>query len=142
VRVYEINCSIEKKRKRHTHLVRIEDVLMAASGFFTFHDLYGGRPENYHQRINSQSPSSSTTKLFSVSNTTTSSFSTTTDLIKLISSTTIQPDSKFNKLVQLIPFAYFHWFLIGLAFLLTLLLTIIFTYYCRGHCRKRNKSRE
>ena len=117
---------------------------MAASGFFTYHDLYGGRPDHYHHQTNSQSSSSSTTQLVPISNTTVASFSTTTttDLVELISSTTVQPDSKLYKLVQFIPFAYFHWFLIGLAFLLALLLTIIFTYYCRGCCRKRNKSRK
>jgi uncharacterized membrane protein YukC len=129
---------------------------MAASGFFTYRDLYGGKPEYYHRQRSSQLLSSTTVELLSISTTTIDSLPTTINLAelvsstpihfaKLVSSTTIQSstsNNKLYKLVQLLPFAYFHWFLIGLAILLTLLLTIIFTCYCRSHCRKTKKSRK
>jgi len=118
---------------------------MAASGFFTYHDLYGGKPEIYHHLRSSRLSSSTTTAEPSSTSddTTITSLPTTINFIELISPTTIQSStsaSKLYKFVQLVPFAYFHWFLIGLAILLTLLLTIIFTCYCRGHCRKNKKS--
>ncbi len=119
---------------------------MATSGFFTYHDLYGGKPENYHHQSSSRLSSSTTVQLLPITNTTIASFPTTINFVKVISSTpTIQSstsNSKLYKLVQLVPFAYFHWFLIGLAILLTLLLTIIFVCYCRSHCRKNKKSRK
>lgn len=119
---------------------------MATSGFFTYHDLYGGKPEIYHQQNIFPLSSSTTVQTLSIPNTTTTSLPTTLHLVKLVSSTTTIRSStsisKLYKLVQLVPFAYFHWFLIGLAVLLALLLTIIFTCYCRNHCRKSKKLRK
>ncbi|CAF0812329.1 unnamed protein product [Rotaria sp. Silwood1] len=101
-------------------------MLMATSGFFTYYDLYGGKPENYHYQDNSRFL--------------TSRIVTTTHSIVLVPSTTIQSSNKLYKLVEFVPFAYVHWFLIGLAIILTLLLIIIFMYYCRSYCIKSNKS--
>jgi hypothetical protein len=147
---------------------------MATSGFFTFHDLYAGKPEYYYQQNDFQPSSSTTMELellsdpfdillssttdislssaddislsnvadISFSNTDDISFLNTTDVLQSVSSATIKSSNKFYELIQLIPFAYFHWFLIGLAILFTLLLAIIFTCYCRGHCKKNKKSRK
>jgi uncharacterized membrane protein YukC len=120
---------------------------MATSGLFTYHDLYGGKPEIYRYQSPSYLSSPTTIQLLFISNTTTTSLPipTTVNLAKLVSSTTIQlstTSNKFYKFIQLVPFAYFHWFLIGLAILLTLLLTIIFTCYCRSYCRKNKKIRK
>ncbi|CAF0933980.1 unnamed protein product [Rotaria sordida] len=116
-------------------------MLMATSGFFTYYDLYGGKPENYHYQHNSQLSSFREIKLLSISNTTIISIPTITSSIELVSLTTIQSNNKLYKLIQLVPFTYLHWFLIGLAILLTLLLIIIFISYCHNYCRKNNKLR-
>ncbi|UJR25250.1 hypothetical protein I4U23_006602 [Adineta vaga] len=114
---------------------------MATSGFFTYHDLYAGKPENYHHRNTFRLLSSDTTHSLPILNTTIETLSsTTTNSTESTSVTTILLDSKLDKFVQLIPFTYFHWFLIGLAALLALLLSVIFTYYCRSYCRKQKKS--
>ena len=124
---------------------------MATSGFFTYYDLYGGKPENYHYKPNIRLLSPIKVKLLSIANetiasaltTTVASVPTTTNLTELVSSTTIQPSNELYKLVQLVPFAYLQWFLIGLAILLTLLLIIIFICYCRCCCcRKNSKSQK
>ncbi len=67
------------------------------------------------------------------------SFLNTTDDFNLISSTTIKSNNKLYELIQNIPFAYFHWLLIGLAVAFTILLAFILTCYCRSHCRKNKK---
>lgn len=118
---------------------------MATIGIFTYRDLYGGNPEYYHHQRSSQLPSTILVESLLISNTTSDSLSTNENFVNLISSTTIQSSTSsysLYKFVQLVPFAYFHWFLIGLAILLTLLLTLIFICYCRNHCRKNKKIRK
>ncbi|CAF1386464.1 unnamed protein product [Adineta steineri] len=113
---------------------------MATNGFFTYRDLYGGKPELYHQSRKSHFSSSDSIQYLSTSSTPIISLPTTTDLLNLFSSTTIQLDNKLSKFIQLIPFDYLYWFLIGLAILLTLILIIIFAYYFRSHCRRPKKA--
>ncbi len=137
---------IKEREKRYAHSRRLYYVLMAASGFFTYHDLYGGKAEIYHHESLVPLSSSTTVQTLSIPNTTTSSPPTTLNLFKLVSSTEIRSSttntSKLYKLVQLIPFAYFHWFLIGIAVLLAILLITVFTCYCRNYCRKTKKFRK
>ncbi|CAF2513817.1 unnamed protein product [Rotaria sp. Silwood2] len=102
-------------------------MLMATIGFFTYYDLYGGKPEIYHYQDSSRLSLSTIV--------------TTAHPIKLVSLATIQSSNKLYKLIQLVPFAYLYWFLIGLAILLSLLLIIIFICYFHSYCRKNNKSR-
>lgn len=121
---------------------------MATSGLFTYRDLYAGKPEYYHQQRSFQLLSSSATiESLWIANITTndSAISEPIDIVNLIPLTVIESSTSSNslyKLVQLVPFAYFHWFLIGLALLLALVLAIIFTTYCCNHCRKNNKTRK
>lgn len=119
---------------------------MATSGFFTYHDLYGGFPEIYHyQSFVSLSSSSTTIETLSIPNTTALNFvesvpPTTTTATTIRASTNNL--SKLYKLVQLVPFAYFQWFLIGLAVFLVISLTTAFTCYCRNNCKKNKRSRK
>lgn len=121
---------------------------MAASGFFTYRDLYGGKPEKYQYEPNIQfshvkkvkSLSLINRTIISVPTTTITSTSPTIKLTESDSSTRLQSNFDFYKLIQLVPFVYVHWLLIGFAALLTLLLLIIFICYCCRHCRKTRKT--
>lgn len=131
---------------------------MAISGFFTYHDLYGGKPELYHRKIFSEWPSSALEEFISAleetdNSTTTTTTTTTTMMASTLFSTVaeiVQIDpfesnttsEKMHELVQAVPFAYLQWFLVGLAVILTFLLSIIYFCFCRGHCRKNGKARQ
>lgn len=119
---------------------------MATKGFFTYYDLYGGDPKIHRYESNNKLSSYRKMKLLSLLNapnasslTATVTSSSIAKNSELVTSTAIQTNNEFLKLVQLVPFAYLHWFLIGLAILLALILFIIFICYCRRCCRKNNK---
>lgn len=127
---------------------------MATSGFFTYYDLYGGKPEVYHHQNVFQLLSSTTEESLptldepTIATTTiTTSPDSPIDFLHSVLSTTVVKSStssnnKFYQFVQLVPFAYFHWFLLGLAILLALLLIIICVCYCRSCCRKHRRHRK
>ena len=119
---------------------------MAAIGLFTYHDLYAGKPEIYRIKSPSEPPTSTAEQLVSLSTTeTTTLFSTISEIVEVVSSNTTSTSTTSNnlyKFVQAVPFAYLHWLLLGLAVLLILVLSIVFTCYCRGHCRKNGKTRK
>ena len=130
---------------------------MATSGFFTYYDLYGGKPEVYHHPTFIHLLLSTTTttteslptfdELITVTTTTeTTSPSDTIDSFESIASTTLESTTSstniFYQLVQSVPFAYFHWFLLGLAVLFALFLIIIGICYCHSCCQKRRRRRK
>ena len=112
---------------------------MAASGLFTYEDLYGGKYENYYHRY---IPPISSSETLSVLNTTTPvSFIPTSNHEKFVLSTEIKSSTKLNKLADIIPFTYFYWALVVLAIILILTLVIVFICYCRTFFINHNTRR-
>ena len=126
---------------------------MATSGFFTYNDLYAGKPELYHHpnllllllSTTTTEPQSTSEEITAVPTAETTSPSDTIDSFQSVLSTTLESttssDSKIYQLVHSVPFAYFHWFLLGLAILFALFLVFICVCYCHSCCQKRRRRR-
>ena len=97
---------------------------MAVDGRFTYEDLYAGQSPNYYHRP--LLPISSTNAISSESD-----IPTIISTTRLVTSTEIHSRTKLNKLADIIPFNYLYWILLVLAILLSIILIIIFIYYCR-----------
>lgn len=124
---------------------------MANGGLFTYRTLYGGRPELYHREIYFDWSLSTVEQFVSSWDDTTTTtpidfVSTVPEIVELIPFDTLESNvtnGELHNLVRAVPFTYFHWFLVGLAIILTLLLTVVYVCYCRGHCiNNKGKSRK